>query len=78
MDKRFKLDKQKKSDMIKSIQAYFLKERDEDLGELAATLILDFFVEELAQEFYNQGVYDAYRYMTTRVEDMLEIQIPKR
>lgn len=78
MEKRFRLDKQKKSEMIKAIQAYFLKERDEGLGELAATLILDFFVEELAQEFYNQGVYDAYRYMTTRVEDMLEIQIPKR
>lgn len=78
MDKRFKLEKQKKDHMIKAIQSYFLKERDEDLGELAATLILDFFMEELADEFYNQGIYDAYRYMTTRIEDMLALQIYRR
>ncbi|NPV71060.1 MAG: DUF2164 domain-containing protein [Firmicutes bacterium] len=74
MDSRFKLSKEKRDDMISLIKDYFRKERDEDLGDLASTLILDFFIEKLAPEFYNQGVYDSYRYMTERVQDLLEIQ----
>ena len=66
------LSKEKKEDMIKAIKAYFQKERDEELGDLAATLILNFFMEKLAPEVYNQGVYDSYVYMTGRFEDVLE------
>ncbi|MCG9966670.1 DUF2164 domain-containing protein [Pelotomaculum terephthalicicum JT] len=50
--------------MISAIQTYFLNEREDKLGDLAASLILDFFIEKLAPEFYNQGVYDSYIYMS--------------
>ena len=74
-ESRIKLEKEKKEEMIQRIQNYFLNEREEELGNLAATLFLNFVVEELAPEFYNQGVQDAYRYMTERCEDMLSIQL---
>lgn len=74
MDDKIKLSKEKRQDIISAIQTYFQKERDEELGDLAAGLILSFFIEELAPEFYNQGVYDSYKYMTDRTEDLLEIQ----
>lgn len=69
-----KISKDKKEKMIKSIKTYFLNERDEDLGDLAAELILDFITKELAPEFYNQGIQDAYRYMKDKAEDMLELE----
>jgi len=69
-----KLSKEKKEKLIADIQTYFLKERDEDLGELAAGLILEFFLEKLGPEIYNQGVADSYRFMSEKVEDLLEIQ----
>ncbi|WP_315120632.1 DUF2164 domain-containing protein [uncultured Clostridium sp.] len=72
--KKIVLDKDKKKEMIESIKEYFLEERDEEMGDLAATLVLNFIVEELAGEFYNQGIEDAYRYMNDRVEDMLGLQ----
>ncbi|ATW28278.1 hypothetical protein DCMF_01085 [Candidatus Formimonas warabiya] len=59
--------------MILEIKTYFLKEKDEDLGDLAAGLILDFFLEKLAPHAYNQGVYDSYKYMSERTEDLLGI-----
>jgi uncharacterized protein (DUF2164 family) len=59
--------------MIALIKEYFLKERDEELGDLSAILILDFFVEKLASEFYNLGVYDSYKYTMDKVEDLLGI-----
>lgn len=74
-ESRIKLSKEKKEEMIARIQNHFLNEREEDLSNLAATLFLNFIVEELAPEFYNIGVQDAYRYMTERCEDMLSIQI---
>ena len=64
--------------MIDLIKNYFLKERDEDLGDLSATMILDFFTKELAPEFYNQGVYDSYAYMNDKMEDLFSLQIVKR
>ena len=76
MSQIIKLDKEKRQYMISEIQTYFLKERDEDLGDLASGLILDFFLEKLAPEFYNQGVYDSYNYINDRIEDLLGIQKP--
>ncbi len=72
---RIKLTKEQREDMVSAIRNYFLKEREEELGDLAASLILDFIIEELAPEFYNQGVYDSQKYMSERVEDLLSIQI---
>lgn len=74
MSNKISLNKEKKDEMITAIKNYFFNEREEELGDLAAGMILNFIIEELASEFYNQGVYDAYRYMTDRVEDMLGIQ----
>lgn len=71
---KFKITKEKRDEMIAAIKAYYLDERDEEIGDLAASMVLDFIMEELAPEFYNQGVYDAYKYMNDRVEDLLGIQ----
>lgn len=67
---RIKLEKERKEDMVKAIMSYFKEERGEEIGHLAAGMILDFIVEELAPEFYNQGVQDSCAYMNERVEDM--------
>lgn len=77
MKDRFKLNKEKREDMIKSIKYYFSEERDEDLGDLAAGFILDFFIEELAPEFYNIGVADSYKFLSEKLEDIYSIQIYK-
>ncbi len=50
---------EEKRRVIGQIQNYFLKERDEEIGELAAENILEFFSETLGPQFYNAGVKDA-------------------
>ncbi|AYD39448.1 DUF2164 family protein [Clostridium fermenticellae] len=71
---KIKLSEETKREMSYKIKSYFLKERDEELGDLASSLILEFVIEELAPEFYNQGVYDSYKYMGEMVDDLLSIQ----
>lgn len=74
MKNQIKLSKERKAEMVSEIQAYFSKERDEEIGELASALLLDFIVEKLAPAFYNQGVWDSYQYLNERIEDLLGIQ----
>lgn len=71
---KVELSKEKREEMISLIKTYFYKERDEELGDLAAGLLLNFIVDKLSIEFYNQGVFDAYKYMENSVEDLLSIQ----
>lgn len=73
-DSPVQLSNERKAAMIAEIKHYFAKERDEELGDLAAGMILDFITEKLAPAFYNQGVDNAYRYMKEATEDMLGIR----
>ncbi len=45
---------------IALIKEYFLKKKEGGkLSNLAAGMILDFFIKELSNDFYNQSVYAA-------------------
>jgi len=67
---RIVLEREKKEEMVKAIVHYFKQERDEEMGQLAAGMVLDFIIEKLAPEFYNQGVLDSCAYMNEKVEDL--------
>ncbi len=69
-----KISKEKRDEMISDIKNYFSTEREEEIGDLAAGLILDFVVEKLAPEFYNQGVFDSYKFMKDVAEDLLSMR----
>jgi uncharacterized protein (DUF2164 family) len=66
--------KERWEDMVIAIKIYFSQERGEEIGDLKAKLMLDFIIEKLAPEFYNQGVRDSCHYMNDMIEDVLAIQ----
>ena len=70
----FDISKEKREKMIASIQDYFLNERQEELGNLEAGFILDFFIKDIAPAFYNQGIQDAHQYLSEKLEDIFEIE----
>jgi uncharacterized protein (DUF2164 family) len=72
---KIKLSREQRGEMVSIIKKYFRQERGEEIGDLASGMMLDFIVEKLAPEFYNQGVCDSSRYMSDRIEDMMSIQI---
>jgi uncharacterized protein (DUF2164 family) len=69
-----KVTKERRSEMIAEIKNFFSKEREEEIGDLAAGIILDFILEKIAPELYNQGVDDSYRYIKDAAEDLLSIR----
>lgn len=74
MKHKFQISKEERQEIISSIKTYFYNEREEELGDLAADLMLDFIIDNLGPKFYNIGVNDSYRYMNERIEDLLGIQ----
>ena len=75
MNNKLIISKEKREEMRMKIVNYFLSERDEDLGELASGLVLDFFIEELGPIIYNQGIEDAQIYMRDKLDDLYALQI---
>jgi uncharacterized protein (DUF2164 family) len=73
-DNKIKITKEKRADMVTEIKEYFLNEREEEIGDLASGLFLDFIIEKLAPEFYNQGVCDSHKFMENSIEDLLSIK----
>mgnify|MGYP000483553848 CR=1 FL=1 len=71
---KFELEKEIKMQAIDEIRKFFLTERDENIGDLAAELILDFFTEKIASYFYNEGIRDAHKYMYDKLEDMFGLE----
>jgi len=70
----FKLTKDKRAQLIGDIRLFFQTERDEEIGELAAGTVLDFMLEKLGIELYNQGVTDSYSYLNDKIVDVLGIR----
>jgi uncharacterized protein (DUF2164 family) len=66
--------KEIKQELITEIQSYFLVEREEELGVLAAGLLVDFIIEKMGPLFYNQGIKDACAFMSEKVEDMYGLE----
>lgn len=55
---------------LQSIKAYFEERFEDEIGDLQAHLLLDFFLEELAPSVYNRAVYDAMACIQGHVADI--------
>lgn len=75
MKRKLQISKPSKEKMITEIKRFFLEERNEDLGDLAAMIILDFIVESIAPEFYNEGLRDALKSLNEKIDDIYLLEI---
>lgn len=55
---------------IASIERYFLEERGEKIGNIAAGALLGHFLEELGPVVYNQAVADVHARLQARVMEV--------
>lgn len=64
------LSKEETADIIPSLRRYFKEELEQELSEMRAKFLLNYFLKEIAPFAYNQGVKDAESYFRGRVEDL--------
>lgn len=53
-----------------SIRRYCQEELELEIGDLKASLFLDFFLKEIGPSVYNQAVADAQSYLRNSVADL--------
>lgn len=68
------LNKEVRVVLIESLKRYYWNERNEELSNLGAELLLDFIVNDIGPYIYNEAVEDSYAYMNERIEDLLGLQ----
>jgi uncharacterized protein (DUF2164 family) len=55
---------------VASIKRYFAEHLDDEIGDLKATLLLDYFLEDIAPCVYNRAILDAQAVMQENVGDL--------
>ena len=68
------LNKEVRVVLVEALKRYYWNERNEELNNLGAELLLDFIVNDIGPYIYNKGVEDSYTYMNERTEDLLGLQ----
>ncbi len=75
VDARLQLDPAVHQYLVKQLQSYFLQERDEELGDLAGSLLLDFLLKQLGPHLYNRGIQDATLTLQDKLDDLYSLEI---
>jgi uncharacterized protein (DUF2164 family) len=65
-----KFPKETEKRLIASIKRYFAENMEDDIGELKATLFLEFCLKEIGPSIYNQAVTDAQAWMQEKLTDL--------
>lgn len=53
-----------------SLRRYFTEELDQEIGDLKAQALLDFFLKEIAPSVYNHAIGEAQAFLRDRVADL--------
>jgi uncharacterized protein (DUF2164 family) len=64
------LTKEDRVQAVASIERYFQQNMDEKIGNIAASGLLGFFLEEIGPSIYNKGVADAQERIQARVSEL--------
>ena len=65
-----KLSQQDRQQAIESVKRYFAEHMEEQIGDLKATLLLDFCLAEIGPSIYNKAIADAQACLQERVGDL--------
>ena len=67
---RIQLSEERRRGLLRELQAHFLDHHGEEIGELKAGMLLEFFVERLAPPIYNEAIYDARKFIQEKLEEL--------
>ena len=67
---RIELTDERRERMLRSIKKFFATALDQELGDLAAERLLEFFVKELGAPVYNQAIQDARKFLQGKLDDL--------
>jgi len=70
----YELKANQKKQYLDDIICFFKEERDEEIGIIAAEIVLDFFLSTLGKNIYNKGVNDAHAFISDKLDDLYALE----
>lgn len=67
---KIELSEERRAEIVRRIQGFYLEQFEEELSAFRADHLLDFFLEALGPQVYNQAVQDARAFMLRKLEDL--------
>jgi uncharacterized protein (DUF2164 family) len=64
------LPRETSQQMVASIRRYFEERLDQEIGEMQAGFLLDFFLKEVGPSVYNLAIQDAQAYFQEKTTDL--------
>ena len=64
------LSEQTRTQAIASIRRYFTEQLDQEVGDLQASLVLEFILKEIGPSIYNAAIADAQVYFRDRAAEL--------
>jgi len=65
-----KLPKDTEKYLLGSVKRFFAENMDAEIGDLKASLVLEFCVREIGPSIYNQAIADAQIYFQEKASDL--------
>jgi len=72
---KIKLTQPIKEKIIYELQSFFENEREEDLGNIGAELLVDFILKEVGPMIYNQALIDVHELMEEKLDDIYLLEL---
>lgn len=70
--KKIEFTREEEAVIVRHIQDYFGEELEQDIGQMGAKLLLDFFSEKIGAYYYNRGLYDAQAILVSKLDDITD------
>lgn len=64
--------KDEQRDLIPRIKTFVSQELDHEIGDLQASMLMDFFANTLGHAVYNRALYDAQALIAAKADEMAE------
>jgi uncharacterized protein (DUF2164 family) len=64
------IDSVRRESLVTGLRGFYQQEFDEDLSAFRADLVLDYFLNALGPQIYNQAVQDARGFMLRKLDDL--------
>ena len=71
---KLELNKERRLAAINDLKTFFANEKNEDISDFQAGLLLDFMINSIGPYLYNQAIEDAYQLMREKVEDLYGLE----
>ena len=72
MTKPIQFTKEERTAVGGRIRDFFARELDQDISQLQAEMVLDFFGSQIGGWFYNRGLADAQAVVAAKAEDIAD------